>query len=138
MDFPRVGVAVFIVKNSKFLMQKRFGAHGSNTWSVPGGNLEFGEQIKTAAIREVKEETNLEITNIRILGFTNDIFYASNKHYITIWLLADWLSEQEYIVEPDKCAGQSWNTVSDLPDQLFQPCWNNLMNSDFFEIIRTL
>jgi 8-oxo-dGTP diphosphatase len=61
----RVGIGVFVFKEGKFLMQKRQGSHGEGTWSCPGGHLEFGESFKDTARREVKEETNLEIDNVR-------------------------------------------------------------------------
>jgi len=60
-DSVKVGIGVFVFKNGKFLMQKRHGAHGSNSWGVPGGHLEFGESFEATARREVLEETGLKI-----------------------------------------------------------------------------
>jgi phosphoglycolate phosphatase-like HAD superfamily hydrolase/ADP-ribose pyrophosphatase YjhB (NUDIX family) len=37
----------------------------SNLWGIPGGKTKWGEDSHTALRREVKEETNLDITNIR-------------------------------------------------------------------------
>jgi len=71
---PKVGVSVIIYKDNKILMLKRIGAHGSGTWSFPGGHLEFGEEIEDAVRREVREETGVEIKNIQQVTFTNDIF----------------------------------------------------------------
>ena len=68
----RVGVGVFIFKDGKFLMQQRQGAHGAGSWSVPGGHLEFNETFEETATREVLEETDLTITNIRFGAVTND------------------------------------------------------------------
>ena len=85
----RVGVAVFIRKDGKFLMQRRLGSHGAGSWSVPGGNLEFGESLEACARREVLEETNLQIKNIRFLTQTNDQFKDAAKHYLTIWMTSD-------------------------------------------------
>ena len=45
----RVGVGVYVFKSDKFLMQLRVGAHGSDSWSVPGGHLEFGESFEETA-----------------------------------------------------------------------------------------
>lgn len=57
-----VGVGVFVVRDDKtFLMGKRQNAHGHDSWSVPGGWLEFGETWEDAAKREVLEETGLKI-----------------------------------------------------------------------------
>mgnify|MGYP000485579306 FL=1 len=79
----RVGVAVIIMRQNTILLGERIGAHGANTWATPGGHLEFGESVEQCAIREVFEETGLNISQITKLDFTNDIFSAEKKHYIT-------------------------------------------------------
>jgi 8-oxo-dGTP diphosphatase len=131
----RVGIAVFVFKDGKFLMQQRHGAHGAGTWSVPGGHLEFGESFEDTAAREVKEETGLEITNIRFGGVTNDYFADESKHYVTVWMLSDWERGVESITEPDKCLKQQWCTFDGLPAPLFLP-WNQLLDSEFIEQIK--
>lgn len=131
----RVGVGVFVFKDGKFLMQQRHGAHGAGSWSVPGGHLELGESFEETACREVKEETDLEISNVRFGAVTNDIFVDEGKHYVTVWMLSDWQSGTEHITEPDKCLNQAWHTFDDLPSPLFLP-WNQLLGSEFMEKIR--
>lgn len=134
-NLVRVGIGVFIFKDGKFLMQQRVGSHGAGTWSVPGGHLEFGESFADTAKREVKEETDLEIKNIRFGAVTNDYFAEENKHYVTVWMLSDWANGQEYIVEPDKCLAQSWRTFDNLPSPLFLP-WDQLLQSEFMQVIK--
>lgn len=121
-----VGVAVFIWKDGKFLVGKRRGSHGHNTWSVPGGHLEFGETWAECAAREALEETGLHITNVRFLAVTEDMFKEDDKHYITIWVESDWLSGEPKIMEPDKWVDQRWRTFKTLPSPLFEPVWQNL------------
>lgn len=126
---PRVGVGVFVFKNNKFLMGKRLNAHGEGTWSVPGGHLEFGESFSETAKREVKEETGLEIKNVTYLATTNDIFHDDEKHYITIWMTADWESGAPKITEPDKYISQQWCDFNNLPMPLFLP-WEQLKTTE--------
>lgn len=123
---PRVGVAVFVWKDGKFLMGKRRGSHGHDTWSIPGGHLELGESWEECAKREVLEETGLMIANVRFLAATNDIFPEDNKHYASIWVYSDWQSGQPKLMEPDKYVDQEWRTFQTLPSPLFEPCWKNL------------
>ena len=134
-DSVKVGIGVFVFKNGKFLMQKRHGAHGSNSWGVPGGHLEFGESFEATARREVLEETGLKIKNVRFGAVTNDYFSDENKHYITIWMLSDWESGKESIMEPDKSLQQAWRTFDDLPRPLFLP-WHQLLSSEFIDNIK--
>lgn len=132
----RVGIGVFVIKDGKFLMQKRQGSHGSGTWSLPGGHLEFGESFEETARREVKEESNLEIKNVRFAAVTNDMFTEENKHYVTIWVISEWASGELKNMEPNKCSAQEWHTLDDLPEPLFLT-WNQLLPSEFIDNIRS-
>lgn len=132
---PQVGVGVFVFRDGKFLMQKRQGAHGEGSWSLPGGHLEFGESFEDAAAREVKEETDCEIINVAFGAVTNDIFTYENKHYVTIWMASDWQGNEPTIREPEKCAEQEWVDFDSLPEPLFAP-WKQLMSSKFYETVK--
>lgn len=132
---PRVGVGVFIFRDGKFLMQRRSGAHGEGTWSVPGGHLEYGEQPEETAVREAREETGCEIESVRFAAVTNDIFADENKHYVTLWMASDWLANEPTITEPEKCIGQAWVDFDSLPEPLFLP-WDQLKTSEFYEGLR--
>lgn len=131
---PRIGIGVFVFKGGKFLIGQRKGAHGANSWSLPGGHLEFGESPEQTASREVMEETGLSITNIRFGALTNDIFSQEDKHYVTIWMISEWESGKQQIMEPDKFIAQKWTTFDSLPEDLFLP-WQNLMKSQFYDKI---
>ena len=87
-----VGVGILINKNGKILLIKRKGSHGEGTWAPPGGHIDFEESVINCAKREVKEEVGIEIKNLKVLGFTQDLFKKDKKHYITIWVKSDWKS----------------------------------------------
>ncbi|HYM65104.1 MAG TPA: NUDIX domain-containing protein [Candidatus Sulfotelmatobacter sp.] len=132
---PRVGMGIFVFKNGKFIMGKRKGSHGEGSWSVPGGHLDFGETIEKGAKREVSEETGLIIKNVQIAGFTNDIFKKEGKHYITIWVISDWIKGTAKIKEPEKFLEVGWYDFKTLPKKLFLP-WKELRKSDFYRKIK--
>lgn len=134
-DRPKVGVGVFVFRDGKFVMGQRRGSHGEGSWSIPGGHLEFGETPEQTAIREVKEETGMEIKNLRFGAVTNDIFESEGKHYITIWMMSDWQAGEPSIVEPDKYVKQQWIDFESLPEPLFLP-WEQLLKSDFLSNIK--
>ncbi len=58
---PFAGVGAIIIREGKILLVKRGSEPGKNKWSIPGGIVELGEKVKNTVIREVKEETNLDI-----------------------------------------------------------------------------
>jgi 8-oxo-dGTP diphosphatase len=127
---PKVGVAIIVVKDSKILLGKRLNSHGSGTWQFPGGHLEFGESIEDCAKRELFEETGLTIRNIRFGPYTNDIFKTEQKHYITLFVIADYDSGTVTVKEPNKSDKWGWFSWSQLPEPKFLPI-QNLMKQNF-------
>lgn len=118
----RVGVASIIIrKDMKILLGLRKGSHGSKTWAPPGGHLEFNETPAQCAIRETKEETNIDITNVTSGPWTNDIFTREKKHYITLFILSHHHSGEACVMEPEKCERWQWFDWQSLPDSLFKP-----------------
>ncbi|MCA9385249.1 NUDIX domain-containing protein [Candidatus Dojkabacteria bacterium] len=122
-----VGVGVFIVKNKKFLLGKRKNAHGEGSWCTPGGHMEKGESFQAAGIREVEEETGLIVSNLNIMGVTNDIFEKEDKHYITIHLICTIDKGEPTLCEPEKCEKWEWFSTETMPDNLF------LSDTNFFK-----
>src|SRR3989338_357214 len=96
---PKVGIGVIIVKENKILLGKRKNVHGAGTWCPPGGHLEFNEEIKDCARRETLEETGIKIKNIRQGPFTNDPMPKEGRHYITLFMLADYDSREVKVME---------------------------------------
>lgn len=127
---PKVGVGVFVRKDGRILMQKRQGSHGSGCWSLPGGHLEFAEEVETCARRETKEELDIEITNFSLGPFTNDIFVEEDKHYITLFVVSDYHSGEVKINEPEKTIEFGWFEWGNLPSPLFLPLVN-LLKTNF-------
>lgn len=60
---------VIVNDNNEVLLQHRSDNH---LWGLPGGLLELEESIAECAIREVKEETNLDVELTRFLGVFNN------------------------------------------------------------------
>ncbi|WP_054752610.1 NUDIX hydrolase [Piscibacillus salipiscarius] len=62
-------------KNHRLLMvQDRKGE-----WNFPGGKLEKGESLLQCAIREVKEEVNVQVTNL--IELYEDVFIFNDVHW---------------------------------------------------------
>lgn len=116
---PSVGVAVIVIKNGKVLLGKRKGSHGSGSWAFPGGHLEMNEAIEECSRREVIEETGISIKNIRYATFTNDIFKEEQKHYVTLFVVAEYSGGELQVNEPDKCEKWDWFIWEKFPENLF-------------------
>jgi ADP-ribose pyrophosphatase YjhB (NUDIX family) len=100
---PKVGLGVVIVNSEgKILIGKRKGAHAQK-YSIPGGHLHVGETFEAGAIREIKEETNLDIFDPKVIAVSNNLetFRTEGKHYISIILLAEKFSGEPQVMEPE-------------------------------------
>ena len=58
---PTVGVAVVYLDGGRLLLVRRVGSY-AGTWCIPCGHVEWGEDVRDAAQREMKEETGLSVT----------------------------------------------------------------------------
>lgn len=61
---PIVGVSVLVRRNGAILLVRRGKAPLAGYWSLPGGKVEFGERLDEAAVREIREETAVEIDRL--------------------------------------------------------------------------
>ncbi|XP_054808161.1 nudix hydrolase 1-like [Prosopis cineraria] len=122
---PAVGVGVFILKGTSVLLGRRLTTVGNSTFALPGGHLEFGESFEECAIREVKEETGMEIAKTEFLTVTNNILLEDPKpcHFVTIFMRARTgeCREEPKNMEPNKCEGWDWYEWENLPKPLFGP-----------------
>jgi ADP-ribose pyrophosphatase YjhB (NUDIX family) len=67
-DLPRfvVTALVFVARGDSILLVRQ--RYGERYWSLPGGSMEPGESVDQAAVREVKEETGLDVRLTRLVG----------------------------------------------------------------------
>lgn len=118
----RVGVGVICFNDKgQFLLARRKGDHGGDTWAAPGGHVEFGETIEECAIREVKEETGLDLKDVRIAATATHFFNNKSKHYVTVYCLGR-VSGNPKIMEPHKT--EEWQFFDDwhaMPQPVFVP-----------------
>ncbi|XOU94955.1 MAG: nucleotide triphosphate diphosphatase NUDT15 [Candidatus Kerfeldbacteria bacterium] len=116
-NIPKVGIGVIIVnKDGDILVGKRKGSL-AQFYSIPGGHLDLGETFEQAAVREIKEETGLDIKNPDVIAVTNNLetYHKEGKHYISIALMVKEFSGELKIMEPEKCEKWLWIDPKELP-----------------------
>lgn len=122
----QVGIGVLIIKDNKILLGHRCnkykdtgGIHEPDTWTCPGGKQEYNETILECAKRETKEETNLDIDNLKIIGSSDDI--GIDRHFITIHVLAKEINGTIKIMEENKIDEWKWFDLEKLPNNIYSP-----------------
>jgi len=119
---PKLGVGLLVIKNgTHVLLAQRIGKHGAGEYGGLGGHIENGEKAEEALMREVREEagTDLKITRPRIVSITNVTKY-SPKHFFDIGMVANWISGEPKLMEPEKFVSWDWYPLNNLPEPLFE------------------
>ena len=83
--FPTVDVIIEL-EGGIVLIERRNEPFG---WALPGGFVDYGESLESAAVREAREETSLEISDLRLLGCYSDPARDLRMHTIsTVYIAA--------------------------------------------------
>ncbi|HSL59158.1 MAG TPA: NUDIX domain-containing protein [Acidimicrobiales bacterium] len=79
---PEVAVGAVAVDADRLLLVRRGHGPAAGEWSVPGGRVEWGETLAEAVVREVREETGLEVLCGPMLGWVERI--GDDHHFVII------------------------------------------------------
>jgi ADP-ribose pyrophosphatase len=113
-DAPVVAAGGIVVRDGAVLLVQRGRPPGVGKWSVPGGRVRFGERLTDAAVREVFEETGLEVRVERFAGWAERIGRDPEPYHHVIF---------DYVVSEtapgvaragDDAAAVAWVAVDDL------------------------
>lgn len=129
-----VGFGVLFLRAGKVLLGKRHldpakadsALHGAGHWTMPGGKLDFGETFENGAKREVKEETGIELLEVKPFCLNND--RAEGAHFITLGMQAVRWEGEPRVLEPDEITEWRWFELSKLPEPLYFPSSEILEN----------
>ena len=87
-EYPMVGVGVVVLGAEGVLLIKRGKPPRQGSWSLPGGGQKLGETIEECALREVQEETGLQVSLTGLIDVVNSIQPDDNTriryHYTLI------------------------------------------------------
>ncbi|CAL75909.1 putative Nudix hydrolase family protein; putative ADP-ribose pyrophosphatase [Bradyrhizobium sp. ORS 278] len=92
---PQLAVSAAIFRDGEILLVRRARSPARGVYTLPGGRVEFGEDLHTAVAREVTEETGLSIAIIGLAGW-REILPASqggkggDGHYVILPFAARW------------------------------------------------
>ena len=94
----KIGVsqkAIIFNREGKILVLRRSGTALSNPgkWDFPGGDLEFGEDAIGGIIREIREETGLEVKNLNLFDVESHI-NKEGDFWVTIAYIAKAVSDK--------------------------------------------
>ncbi|MEM9463130.1 MAG: NUDIX hydrolase [Myxococcota bacterium] len=101
---PTVGVAVVLTEGGRILLGRRAaGSSYGGRWCIPCGHVEWDEDIRVAARREMEEETGLVVELGEIVAVHSN-FHNPAQHAVGIWFGAT-------IIGGTLCAGDDLDRV---------------------------
>jgi ADP-ribose pyrophosphatase YjhB (NUDIX family) len=118
--FP-VSIKAIIIDNKRILCLK----NERNEWDLPGGKINFNENIEECLKREVKEETNLEINDLKILKPYN-LKFNDVSVFILIYLAK--ISCDSPIIISYEHSEYNFFSKSEIGDLNMKKDYKNLIN----------
>jgi 8-oxo-dGTP diphosphatase len=108
-------VHLFLIRDNEVLLLRRFNTgYEDGNYSVPAGHLDGGEQVKSAAIREAREECGIEIVpeDLEVVGVMHR---KSSDERIDFFVAATRWTGTIVNKEPHKCDDLRWFPMDNLP-----------------------
>lgn len=95
--------------------------------------MEMWETFEETALRELAEEAGdkIKVTNVQFWTAVNTRFTEEDKHYVVLTMVADWVSGEAEVMEPNKCECWGWYEWDHMPLPLMQGLqilWENQFN----------
>ena len=112
MKYEKSCGAVIIKENNILLIEQKSGFYG-----FPKGHMEEFESEKETAIREVKEETNLDIEILSDLSFPLSYLQKSDMTKEVVYFLARPINEEVRIQESE-LSGYEWVNIDEVGNKL--------------------
>lgn len=123
--YPRPMVTTDIVvfkkdaKGVKILLIERGNPPFEGQWALPGGFVDENEALKTAALRELKEETQLEGIELSQLHTFGNPGRDPRGHCISIVYMGWLTDEKQQVAAGDDAKEVRWFPINDLPQLAF-------------------
>ncbi len=90
-DRPVVGVGGVVIHDGRVLLVRRGSEPLKGQWSIPGGTLELGETIAEGVVRELREETGVEVRVLDLVEVFERIFPGDGSRPQYHFVILDYL-----------------------------------------------
>lgn len=113
-DNRGIAIDAIIIQNNQLLLIKRGIEPGKGHWAFPGGHIDFDEKVEDAVVREVKEETGLDVFSCTFFG----IYSNPKRHPQQVIALVFTASANGIIRAGDDAEDATFFPLDNLPRDL--------------------
>ena len=126
---------VLVVRYGRLLLVKRAFEPFKDWWDVPGGFLADGEHPEAGAVRELREETGLEVRLTGMIGIFMDAYGATGDGTLNVFYAGEVVSGQE--AAGSDATVLRWFAIDGIPDNVAFECnrqairvWKERLDAD--------
>jgi len=110
-----VAVGAVALREDAILLVRRGRGPAAGEWSLPGGRVGFREELHEAVVREVTEETGIEVVVERFLGWVERLGEDPEPyHFVILDFLVSVLDPRQEPIAGDDAAEAVWVRLADL------------------------
>lgn len=115
---PAVGVAVILLEGDRVLLVRRARGATKGAWCIPCGYVEWEEEIRRAAAREMHEETGLEV-EVGPVYAVHSNFHDPQAHSVGVWFTGRIVGGK--MTPADDVDAAQYFPLEELPENLAFP-----------------
>ena len=108
-DHPEVAVGAVVQRDGELLLVRRAHGPAAGDWSLPGGRVRFGEELRAATVRETREETGIDVVVDRFLGWVERMGNDPDPyHFVILDFACVPLDGHQPVVAADDATDARW------------------------------
>ncbi|MBK7837241.1 MAG: NUDIX hydrolase [Candidatus Obscuribacter sp.] len=124
---PTTRISVIVVTEDARILLVKHRKGSRQYWVLPGGRLEYGETFEECAVRELKEETGLDVAVKEIVFLSEAIAPDRSRHIVNVYMTADVVGGVLKVGDEPVLAAVDYIPLAELDKLTLSRLWAKLL-----------